>query len=108
APDVRVETRNAHRSSRRQALQALELLRRDAELALRPGRAHILVMPVTAAGVDPHDQLASLENLRPRLERIQIVERHERARFEPCLVLLFRREIRREKNALPVDLRKEL
>src|SRR5690606_2227921 len=108
APDVRVQADDPRRRRRDQPIQPLQLLRRNAELALRTGRPHIFVMAVPPTGVDPNDELPPLEYLRPGLQRIQIVERHEHASLESRHVFFPGREIRREEDAPPVDLRKQL
>src|SRR5262245_9457369 len=67
------------------------------------GRAHVLVVPAALSRVDTDEDLLALEALRPLTQRKQIVERDPDALLEGLLVLVTRREIRREQDALAVD-----
>ena len=85
--------------------ELVDLEQRDAELRVHAGRAHVLVMAAALARVDADEDLLALEALRPMPQRKQVVERDPDALLERLLVLGARREIRREQNALAVEVR---
>ena len=108
AARVRVQADDARAGLRRELDELVDLEQRNAELRVHAGRAHVLVMAAALARVDADEDLLALEALRPMLQRKQVVERHPDALLERLLVLCARREIRREQNALAVDVRQHL
>ena len=61
-----------------------------AELRLRPGRPDELVVAVALPRIDPDEDLTTAEDLRPLLQRIEVVERDHRAELEALLVVPLR------------------
>src|SRR5262245_468893 len=71
---------------------------------MNAGRTHLVVMAAPVAGIDANEYLTITEQLWPRFQRMEIVERHPDAGLgETPLVFLTRREVRREENALAID-----
>src|SRR5690606_4920995 len=67
--------------------ELLDLEQRHAELGVSARRAHVLVMAASLSRIDADEYLGALEDLGPRLERVQIVEREPDALLERPLVL---------------------
>ena len=67
--------------------ELVDLEQRYAELRMRAGRTHVLVMAAAVAGVDADEDLFALEALRPLPQRKQVVERDPDALLERLLVL---------------------
>src|SRR5690606_14957172 len=108
AAGMRVQADDARARRPHTPLELVELEQRHAELRVRAGRADVLVMTASLPGVDTNEDVGAAEDLRPRLERVEIVEREPYALLDRPLVLGARREIRREQDALAVDVREKL
>ena len=65
---------DAHAARLREARDLVELLDRHAELRLRAGRAHVMVMAAADAGVDAQEHAPALEDVRPVLQHVQVVD----------------------------------
>ena len=84
-----------------------DLEQRHAELRVRAGGAHVLVMPSALPRVDADEKIAAAEQIRPMLQRIQIVQREPDFLLDGPGIFLARSEVRREEDALAVDAGKE-
>src|SRR5690606_25753924 len=108
AARVRMEPDDLDAGLANAPLQLVELEQRHAELRVGARRAHVLVMAAALPGIDANEHLRAAEQLRPRLERVEVIQREPHALLERPLVLVPRREIRREQNPLAVDVREQL
>src|SRR5690606_4816700 len=88
-------------------LELIELEHRHTELRMGAGRAHVLVMAAALTGIDANENLRAAEERRPRLERVEIVEREPYALPERPFVFVSRREVRRKQDPLAIDVREE-
>src|SRR5690606_18488363 len=75
APGMGVQPDDLRTAVADEPLELVGLEQRHAELRMRAGRAHVLVMAPALAGIDSDENLRAAKQLRPVLERIQIVER---------------------------------
>ena len=98
-----MQTDDAHVVGLHQLLQLIELEQRDAELRMHAGSAHLGVMASALAGIDAHEQLAILEQFRPGLQRVQIVEGHPNALLQGPRIFGTRGEVGREQHAAAVQ-----
>ena len=103
AAGVRVQSDDLRARCLDEALQLLDFEQRHAELRVHARGAHLVVMSAALTGIDTHEQLATLEQLRPLLERMQVVERDPDALLHRPFVFGARREVRREQDALAID-----
>ena len=79
--------------------QLLEVGHRHAELGVRTGRAHMMMMSSAHAGIDAHEDLAIAEQAPPFRQRVQVVDRDLHAALERPGILLARGEVRRVEHA---------
>src|SRR5215470_1211378 len=105
---MRVQADDPRTRLLRELHELVDLEQRHAELRVRAGGAHVLVVAAALARVDADEQVAALESLRPVTQRIEIIERDPNALLERALVFLPRREVRREQNSAAVDLRQQV
>ena len=93
-------------SRRAQLAQLVELLRGDAELGLRPGRAHVGVVAPPPPRIEPQEDLPAARTPRASARsgcRLSSVTQAPSSKAAP--VLLARREVRREEQARAVEVR---
>ena len=83
----------------RQCRQFVGLRQRHAELRVRAGGAHVMVMAAAEARIDAQKDLAAAKHLRPGLERVQIVQGDAHALGEAEFVFAARRKIGSEQYA---------
>src|SRR5262245_26067473 len=95
---MRMQADHFRASCFKESFELIELEQGDAELRVKARGAHLRVMSAPIAGVDAQDDLAALEQLRPRLDGMQVVERDVDALFERPGVFSARREVRCEEN----------
>ena len=103
-----VQAHDARAHAGDKSLELVEFEERDAKLRMHAGRPDVVVMTATVAGVDADQDVAAAERFTPMPQRMQVVERDPHALRERPLVLLARREIRREQHLAPVDVRHHL
>jgi len=75
AADVGVQSHDARAGLVDQRPRPLQVRRGDAELRLRAGGAHVLVVAASLPGVEAQNHVPPGEDLRPRPEWVQVVER---------------------------------
>ena len=74
AAGVCMQSDHAGAGAAHQGFQLLRLGDGHAELRMHAGGAHVLMMTAAEPGVDAHEHFPVAKQLRPHLERIQIVE----------------------------------
>ena len=79
---MRLQADDARACARRMLRKLLQLARRDSELGVRAGRAHVTVMPEPMSRIDAHEDLAVAKHLGPGSDGIRVVDGHPHALLE--------------------------
>ena len=108
AAAVRVNADNLGSGRFHQALEIGDFKTRHAKLGMHAGRLHMLVMTTALPRINPHEQLLSSKQLRPCLQRKQIVERDLQAALQCPCIFGTRREVWRKQDAFVTKIRNYL